>query len=223
VKVDAVLSLDDLEAIGKAVYANILVAIVECLTVRLRKFGIAGLFAPGTPKNSNPMVVGCHPGNMRLRRTRSSQISVSYSNCRIAQIRSPVCQQLWRRSADRRRVNSGMGPSLLRLARVWGTLRRAPGFPFAQTTGVKSTIVFSLTVDGSASPDCSICVRFDRSGCSGSGVPCPIKAHPAPVGKSPHRLGWEHVRATAARGVDKVVHCWGCLIDTGLILAILSK
>jgi hypothetical protein len=78
VKVDAVLCLDNLEAIGKAVYANILVAIVECLTVRLRKFGSVGLFAPGTPKNFNPIVGSCHPGNMHLRRTRSSQFRWAY-------------------------------------------------------------------------------------------------------------------------------------------------
>jgi hypothetical protein len=63
-KVDAIPCLDNLEAIGKTFYANILVAIVECLTVRLRKLGTADLFAPRTPKNFNPMVGSCHPANM---------------------------------------------------------------------------------------------------------------------------------------------------------------
>jgi hypothetical protein len=66
VKVDAIICLDNLEAIGKTVYANILLAIVECLTVRLRKLGSADLFAPWIPKNFSPMVVAsCHPANMR--------------------------------------------------------------------------------------------------------------------------------------------------------------
>jgi hypothetical protein len=40
-------------------------------------------------------------------------------------------------------------------------------------------------------------------GSSGSGVPSPIKAYAAAAGKSCHRLGWEHIRATVHRGVDK--------------------
>jgi hypothetical protein len=51
---------------------------VECLTVRLRKFGITGLFAPGTPKHFNPMVGSCHPGNMHLRRTDQANFAALF-------------------------------------------------------------------------------------------------------------------------------------------------
>jgi hypothetical protein len=44
-------------------------------TTKLRKLGSSGIFAPGTSKNFNPMVVSCHPANMRLSRSRSSQLS----------------------------------------------------------------------------------------------------------------------------------------------------
>jgi hypothetical protein len=45
-------------------------------TIHLRKLGGAGLFALGTAKNFNPMVVSDHPANMSLGRPRSSRFSL---------------------------------------------------------------------------------------------------------------------------------------------------
>jgi hypothetical protein len=70
VKVDAVLGFDNLKAFGEAIHLYIQ------RTIHLRKLGGAGLFALGTAKNFNPMVVSDHPANMSLGRPRSSRFSL---------------------------------------------------------------------------------------------------------------------------------------------------
>ena len=68
VKVDAVLGFDNLKAFGEAIHLYLQ------RTIHLRKLGRAGLFALGTAKNFNPMVVvSDHPANMSLGYPRSSR------------------------------------------------------------------------------------------------------------------------------------------------------
>jgi hypothetical protein len=67
VKVDAVLGFDNLKAFGEAIHLYLQ------RTIHLRKLGGAGLFALGTAKNFNPMVVSDHLANMSLGRPRSSR------------------------------------------------------------------------------------------------------------------------------------------------------
>jgi len=68
-----------------------------------------------------------------------------------------MCQHSSRCCSDRRRVSSGMG--LHSSGRSSGARPRAR-IPVCSTTRVKSAIVLSLMVDGSASPDCRIFGRF---------------------------------------------------------------
>jgi hypothetical protein len=70
---------------------------------------------------------------------------------------------------------------------------------------VKFAIVFSLMVDGPASPNCRIFGRLRpvmivrKTRCH-----LPIKALPAAAGKSSYSRGLRQVRTTADRGVDKL-------------------
>jgi hypothetical protein len=64
VKISAVLWFDDLKAIGKTLDANVLVAIVVCLTARLRKFRAASPAAFRTSQIFNPLITFGHPANM---------------------------------------------------------------------------------------------------------------------------------------------------------------
>jgi hypothetical protein len=73
-------------------HTNILVAIVEGLTVRLRKLHGSGLSAFRAVKAFGPMVPPGHSGNMRLRRDGSSQIRLPYSK-EPTTLRSPDAAQ----------------------------------------------------------------------------------------------------------------------------------
>jgi hypothetical protein len=64
-KNDAVLRLNNPKAIGKTLDANVLVAIVVCLTARLRKLRAASLAAFRTSQIFNPLITFGHPANMR--------------------------------------------------------------------------------------------------------------------------------------------------------------
>jgi hypothetical protein len=59
------LELDSLKTFGNVIYANGLVAIVECLTVRVRKFDAAPHAAFWAPQSFSPLVAAGHPSNMR--------------------------------------------------------------------------------------------------------------------------------------------------------------
>ena len=59
------LELDSLKTFGNVIYANGLVAIVECLTIRLRKFSAARPAATLAFQVLGPLVALRHPANMR--------------------------------------------------------------------------------------------------------------------------------------------------------------
>jgi hypothetical protein len=59
------LELDSLKTFGNVIYPNGLVAFVECLTVRLRKFSAARPAAPWAFQVFRPLVAFRHPANMR--------------------------------------------------------------------------------------------------------------------------------------------------------------
>jgi hypothetical protein len=68
VKVAAIVELDSLKASGNAIDANVLVAIVVCLTVRLRKFNVASHAAFWAAETFGPLIASGHPANMRRKR-----------------------------------------------------------------------------------------------------------------------------------------------------------
>src|ERR1700733_867701 len=69
VKVDAVLGFENAKAFGNSIHFDI------GRTTGVRKLGSAGPFALWTPQHFNPMVDICHPSNIRLRRSRSTELS----------------------------------------------------------------------------------------------------------------------------------------------------
>src|SRR5450631_1817753 len=68
VKVDAVLGFENRKAFGNEIHFYVERATELC------NLGSPGVFAPRTPKNFSPMAVSGHPSNMRLNRSRSSQL-----------------------------------------------------------------------------------------------------------------------------------------------------
>jgi hypothetical protein len=63
VKVAAVLKLDSLKTFGDVIDANGLVAIVECLTICLRKVGVARPATRWAPQVFSPLIARGHPSS----------------------------------------------------------------------------------------------------------------------------------------------------------------
>jgi hypothetical protein len=73
VKAAAEFRRDNLKTNGSEIDTDILIAIVVCLTIRLRKFGATRPAAFRASESFGPLIASSHPANMRRKRTGSSQ------------------------------------------------------------------------------------------------------------------------------------------------------
>jgi hypothetical protein len=73
VKAAAKFGRDNLKTNGSEIDTDVLIAIVVCLTIRLRKFGATRPAAFRASESFGPLIASGHPSNMRLQRTGSSQ------------------------------------------------------------------------------------------------------------------------------------------------------
>jgi hypothetical protein len=73
VKAAAEFGRDNVKTNGSEIDADVLIAIVVCLTIRLRKFGATRPAAFRASESFGPLIASGHPANMRRKRAGSSQ------------------------------------------------------------------------------------------------------------------------------------------------------
>jgi hypothetical protein len=73
VKAAAKFGRDNLKTNGSELDTDVLIAIVVCLTIRLRKFGATRPAAFRASESFGPLIASGHPANMRRKRSGSSQ------------------------------------------------------------------------------------------------------------------------------------------------------
>jgi hypothetical protein len=73
VKAAAEFGRDNVKTNGSEIDTDVLIAIVVCLTIRLRKFGATGPAAFRASEGFSPLIASGHPANVRRKRAGSSQ------------------------------------------------------------------------------------------------------------------------------------------------------
>jgi hypothetical protein len=73
VKAAAEFGRDNVKTNGSEIDTDVLIAIVVCLTIRLRKFGATGPAAFRASEGFSPLIASSHPANVRRKRAGSSQ------------------------------------------------------------------------------------------------------------------------------------------------------
>jgi hypothetical protein len=73
VKAAAEFARDNIKTNGSEIDTYVLIAIVVCLTIRLRKFGATRPAAFRATESFSPLIASGHPANMRRKRAGSSQ------------------------------------------------------------------------------------------------------------------------------------------------------